>query len=171
MDDSTFEEFNLLLGGEREFLTALIKHQVKFLVVGGYAVHFHGYHRELDDLDVLAPNNDENFPKICKAIEEEPTPYSYTIKPGQVGKAFNHSLKTCWNGDIITQADGIDFDEAYARRCMVQIPRMEIPIIGKCDLIKMKLAAYKKFKSERQQDWDDVQALKKYNVGRSQREK
>ena len=42
----------------QRILALLIKHQVEFLLIGGYAVIFHGYSRTTGDMDIwLAPNN------------------------------------------------------------------------------------------------------------------
>ena len=54
----------------KEFIESLNKHKVRYLVVGGYAVAFHGYPRYTKDLDIwieLSPDNAEN---ALKALEE-----------------------------------------------------------------------------------------------------
>lgn len=53
-----------------EFLKLLIKHQVKFVLVGGYAVAFHGYVRTTQDMDIFFNDSDDNIRKIICALRE-----------------------------------------------------------------------------------------------------
>lgn len=51
-----------------ELLAAFTKHKVDFMIVGGYAVNFHGYERNTSDLDVWVKPSQENLHKIGKAL-------------------------------------------------------------------------------------------------------
>ncbi len=53
----------------REFLALLNAHKVKYLLVGGYAVGFHGYVRYTKDLDIWVAISPENAANLAKAIE------------------------------------------------------------------------------------------------------
>jgi len=48
----------------KEFLKLLNKHNVLYMVIGGYAVGFHGYPRATGDLDIWIKPDDENADKI-----------------------------------------------------------------------------------------------------------
>ena len=54
----------------KEFLFLLNKHKVEYLVVGGYAVTFHGYPRYTGDLDVWVNKTSENGLNLINAIQE-----------------------------------------------------------------------------------------------------
>ena len=54
----------------QEFIELLEKHEVKYLVVGGYAVGFHGFPRYTGDLDVFIAISKENSEKILKVFGE-----------------------------------------------------------------------------------------------------
>lgn len=54
----------------KELLALLEKHQVEYMIVGGYAVAFHGYPRFTNDIDVFFENSDENINKIISALIE-----------------------------------------------------------------------------------------------------
>ena len=54
----------------KELLALLEKHQVEYMIVGGYAVAFHGYPRFTEDIDVYFENSDENINKIISALIE-----------------------------------------------------------------------------------------------------
>lgn len=54
----------------KEFIELLNGHNVRYLVVGGYAVAFHGYPRYTKDLDVWIELSPENADNVLKALEE-----------------------------------------------------------------------------------------------------
>ena len=54
----------------KEFIELLNEHNVRYLVVGGYAVAFHGYPRYTKDLDVWIELSPENADNVLKALEE-----------------------------------------------------------------------------------------------------
>ena len=51
-----------------EFLEFLTKHQVEYLLVGGYAVVLHGYIRSTGDMDLWIDRTNENYKKLKKFI-------------------------------------------------------------------------------------------------------
>jgi hypothetical protein len=53
-----------------EVLAAFNLHQVNYMVVGGYAVNFHGYERNTSDLDIWVKSTPENINRICSALKE-----------------------------------------------------------------------------------------------------
>ena len=54
----------------KEFIELLNGHNVRYMVVGGYAVAFHGYPRYTKDLDVWIERSPENADNVIKALEE-----------------------------------------------------------------------------------------------------
>ena len=54
----------------REFLEFLEKRQVKYLVVGGYAVSIHGFPRYTGDLDIFVAIDAENAASLVKTFAE-----------------------------------------------------------------------------------------------------
>ena len=53
-----------------EFLRSLIKHEVQFLLVGGYAVAIHGYIRATNEIDFWIEGSLENASRAEAAIRE-----------------------------------------------------------------------------------------------------
>lgn len=51
-----------------EFLRLLAKQGVEFVIVGGYAVAFHGYVRTTQDLDIFFRNSDKDIRKILQTM-------------------------------------------------------------------------------------------------------
>jgi hypothetical protein len=54
----------------RELLQLLDKHEVRFLIVGGFAVAAHGFPRYTKDLDVWLECSDTNATRILAALSE-----------------------------------------------------------------------------------------------------
>lgn len=54
----------------QEFIASLNANEVRYLVVGGYAVAFHGYLRSTKDIDVWLALTTENAERVVKAIEQ-----------------------------------------------------------------------------------------------------
>mgnify|MGYP000735887916 CR=1 FL=1 len=54
----------------REFIELLNKHNVKYLVIGGYAVNFHGYPRYTKDIDFWLYITRSNIQNLINASEE-----------------------------------------------------------------------------------------------------
>lgn len=53
---------------EMPFLEAFNQHEVRYLVIGGTAVRFHGHLRFADDLDVVVDNSKENARRVYDAV-------------------------------------------------------------------------------------------------------
>ena len=54
----------------KEFFQLINSHKVQYLVIGGYAVSYHGYPRATGGIDVWVAIHPDNAKKIFKAIEE-----------------------------------------------------------------------------------------------------
>ncbi|MGB9777139.1 MAG: hypothetical protein ACPL7C_11460 [Anaerolineae bacterium] len=54
----------------REFIPSLNDNEVRYLVVGGYAVAFHGYPRYTKDFDVWIEMSEENARRMVMALEQ-----------------------------------------------------------------------------------------------------
>ena len=54
----------------KEFIRSLNANRVRYLVVGGYAVAFHGHPRYTKDMDVWLDLNQENAERVIQALEQ-----------------------------------------------------------------------------------------------------
>jgi len=87
------------------------------LVVGGYAVIFHGYVRTTGDLDIWVALNHENAAKVEAAIRTmgynpPGLKAEWFVRKGAVVRIGQEPLRF----DIINDIDGVTFAECYARR-------------------------------------------------------
>ena len=54
----------------KEFFQSFNQHEVEYLLVGGYAVGYHGYPRATIDIDVWIASNPENARRVVAALED-----------------------------------------------------------------------------------------------------
>ena len=137
-----------------EFLSALIAHHVKFVLVGGHAVAGHGEPRLTEDLDVFVEPTVPNARRLREALVAfgfgavAPTVDELAV----ADKIFMLGRKP-WRIDILTGIDGVSFAEAWAGRVEADFVQKPLFVIGRAALIKNKRAA------GRPKDLADVAAL------------
>lgn len=140
----------------REFVELLIKNKAEYLIVGGYAVGIHGHPRYTGDLDIWLNPSSENAKKILQTVNEfgfssyKLTETDFT-KEGNVVQLGYPPLRI----DLLTQIDGVTFDECYKNKIEVEIDDLSVNFIGYWDLLKNKKA------TGRPKDVDDIDNLKK----------
>jgi len=122
-----------------ELLGLLEKNQVKYLIVGGYAVAYHGYPRFTKDLDIFYENSPENITLLLKAL----LTFGFT-KNDLPRDVFETSGNILTFGiepvrvDLINTIDGVLFDTAYPNRKKGRYGKFEVAFIGKQDLLTNK---------------------------------
>jgi hypothetical protein len=139
-----------------EFIECCIGNDVRFLVVGGYAVAAHGHPRYTKDLDVWIMIGPENAVNMVKALDQFGfgslglTPGDFS-EPGMVIQLGYPPKRV----DILTSVDGVDFEHCYRQRAVLPVEgiRTSVPFIGLTDLRRNKAA------SGRPQDLADLAAL------------
>ena len=139
-----------------EFLDALNKCNVEYVLVGGFAVIYHGYERTTGDIDIWVNNTVENYRKIEKAfgIFRMPT-FDMTLENFLDLTRFDVFKfgKSPVRIDILTACKGLNFDEAYANSTRLLFDGVEVNMVDLKDLIKAKKAA------GRHKDLDDIEQI------------
>ena len=124
------------------------------MVIGGYAVAFHGYLRYTGDLDVFVELSAENADKLVRALQEfgfdlpELKP-SLFLRKGRVVRMGREPMRL----EILNQIDGVTFGECYQKRRVSKLGTLKINFISLPELLKNKKA------TGRQKDRADVEAL------------
>jgi hypothetical protein len=138
----------------REFIELLNALKVRYIVVGGFAVAYHGYPRYTADIDLFLERSPENAQGIVNAIRQfgfgdlglSSEDFLQEDQVIQLGLAPNRI-------DLLTFLSGVDFQEAWATREQGEIAGLSVPMISKELLIKNKAA------SGRSQDLADLDHL------------
>ncbi|MFN3651976.1 MAG: DUF6036 family nucleotidyltransferase [Armatimonadota bacterium] len=101
----------------REFIGLLNSNEVRYLIVGGYAVAYHGYPRSTGDIDFLLQVSEENASRVIEALREFGFS-SLGLRPAdllqegiviQLGYPPNRI-------DLLTGISGATFDDAWEKR-------------------------------------------------------
>jgi predicted nucleotidyltransferase len=138
----------------KEFIESLNANQVRYLVVGGYAVALHGHPRYTKDLDVWVECSQENAPTLLQALEQ--------FGMGSLGLTVDDFLvpdQVVQLGyppnriDILVGVSGVEFADCYPNRVKVVLDGVEVNFIDLENLKKNKKA------SGRLQDLADLENL------------
>jgi len=126
----------------QEFLQSFVTRDVRFLIVGGYALAVHGHPRYTKDLDVWVWADPSNSPRIIDALMDFGfgdlgLVASDFEQPGVVVQLGREPQRI----DILTFATGLEFPEAYDRRMLVEVGGIEVPFVSLDDLRANKRAA------------------------------
>jgi hypothetical protein len=138
----------------REFLVLLNQNEVEYLVVGGYAVAFHGHPRYTGDLDIWVNATNNNLAILIKTIEQfgfESVPLKNIDFENEV-IAFHLGTPPV-RVDIMNKISGVKFNECYPRKEALTMDSLTIPYIAFNDLILNKKA------SGRYKDLSDIENL------------
>lgn len=138
----------------REFISLLNEHDVRYLVVDGYAVAFHGYPRYTRDLDIWVEISPDNADNVLNALGEfgfgslglKATDFLESDQIIQLGYPPNRI-------DILTTLTNINFENCYNARVVVDIQGLRINFIDLENLKQNKRA------TGRPQDLADAQNL------------
>lgn len=125
----------------RDLLQAFIDRDVRFLVVGAYALAILGRPRATGDLDVWIENTPENAARAHAALGEFGAPlHDLTLedlaRPGTVFQIGLAPLRI----DVLTQLTGVEFGPAFVRRIEAEFEGVRVPVIGREDFLANKRA-------------------------------
>jgi predicted nucleotidyltransferase len=138
----------------KEMLQCLLQENVRFLLVGAYAVAVHGFPRATKDIDFFVWATPENAANLMRALAKFGAPLhdisaADLSAEGVIFQIGNSPRRI----DIITDISGVKFEQAYANKTAILIEDIEVPVISLEDLIANKRA------SARAQDLADVEKL------------
>ncbi len=140
----------------REFLELFRSNGVEFLVVGAFAVAFHGFPRYTGDLDLLVRPTDENAKRVLRALSA----FGFGTlgiqaadlrSPGMVVQLGVQPNRI----DLLTGISGVGFEEAWATRCEAEWEGIVVPFIGRAALLRNKE------QTGRAKDLGDAEELRK----------
>ena len=136
------------------FLRLLEDVRVEYMIVGGYAVAYHGFPRFTKDIDVFYSDARENTRRLQAALvafgfQAATVPLEVLEKPDTVLSIGLEPVRI----DLLNRIAGVTFDAACANRVRGRYGSGDVWFIGKEDLIRNKRA------SGRQRDLGDLEEL------------
>lgn len=148
------------IAAPQEILELMLKHEVEFMLIGGYAVIYYGYMRTTGDMDLwLKPTNDNKF-KMCKVFDEA----GYEAQDIIALEHLDFEKKIVFSIgveaqkiDFLTHINLIQYHEAEKNKVIDIVDEMKLPIIHLHDLILSKM------NTDRLKDKADIEELHRIN--------
>lgn len=140
----------------QEFINALNVAEVKYVLVGGYSVIFHGFPRTTGDLDVFVEVSETNYKKIENAFSIFKMPLFDMTKENFL---HNKQLNVFTYGrspvsiEILKEISGLKFNEVYEQSINTNFEGLELRIINLNHLKENKK------QSGRNKDLNDLENL------------
>ena len=126
----------------KEFLLLLNSKKIEYLIVGGYAVGYHGYPRATGDMDIWIAVNEQNAMKMVEALKE------FGFDPPELQKElFLKDQKVIRMGvppmrlEILTSIDGVNFKTCFNNRVIADFGDFKVNFISRDDLLINKRAS------------------------------
>lgn len=123
----------------RDILSAFTVEDVKYLLVGAYALAAHGHVRATGDIDLWVENSSENAVSIMAALRRFGAPLH------QIEAQDFEALDTVFQIgiaprriDILTGIDAVDFETAWKARTVVEVSGLRVPVISRRHLLQNK---------------------------------
>ena len=137
-----------------DFLRLLEEQRVDYMIVGGYAVAFHGFPRFTKDIDVFFADDRENLDRLHAALvafgfQESTVSVEVLQRPDSV---FSIGLEPV-RIDLLNRIAGISFEEARHKTARGRYGGVDVNFIGRDDLLRNKRA------TGRARDLGDVEEL------------
>jgi hypothetical protein len=132
----------------QRILEELARHRVDFVLVGGMAAQTHGNTRMTNDVDVIPHPDPQNLARLAEALRALD---ARVLNPGHEDLEIDATMlprATIWqlatpHGDIdvLHEAPGAaPYDQLRERALVIALDELRIPVAGRDDLIRMKLA-------------------------------
>lgn len=115
-----------------DLLRAFTAHEVRFLVVGAYALAVHGRPRATGDLDIWTDATPDNATRVMRALAAFGAPLSEVTEDdfSRPGVVFQMGLPPR-RIDILTELSGLSFDETWPTRLRSSFGPIEVDYIGR----------------------------------------
>ena len=138
----------------KEFLKLLNENQVRYLLIGGYAVGIHGYPRATGDMDIWIASDVINSERLAHVVRL----FGFDL-PEVTSECFRKSDTIIRMGmpplmiELFVDVTGLSFEDCHAKREIKEVDNLEISVIDLNSLIKNKKTV------GRHKDLDDIENL------------
>jgi hypothetical protein len=129
----------------RDFVEILNKHEVEYMVVGGYALAFHGEPRFTGDLDIWIDCTETNAKKMVAVMKDFGAASLGFTKKDFLDEAIIKQIgQPPLRIDILGEIDGVRYSDAVKDKQQFKSQQLSIPYIGVKDFIKNREAIARK---------------------------
>ncbi|MFZ6023984.1 MAG: hypothetical protein ACOYVG_05965 [Bacteroidota bacterium] len=140
----------------RDFVSCLNKNEVRYILVGGFAVILHGYLRTTGDMDIWVERTPENYQRIKQAFLQFGMPVfdmsedNFLLHPNWDVFTFGTPPVAI---DLMIKVKGLEFEACFAKSILFEDDDLKIRTIHRNDLLIAKKEA------GRAKDMDDMEHL------------
>jgi hypothetical protein len=132
----------------------LNSHQVEYLLIGGYAVGYHGYPRATADMDLWVAIHEQNAERLVTVLKKfgfnvPELSENLFMKANQIVRMGVPPMRI----ELLTTISGVSFEECYRERIIDEIDGVEVSIIN------LRYLRINKRASGRHKDLDDLEHL------------
>src|SRR5688572_23198786 len=124
---------NIFLANHLEIIKVLLETEVSFLLIGGYAVIYHGYNRTTGDMDLWLEPSNQNKYKVIEALEKLGFEQEGLEKLAEMDftKHFAFSIgEDPQRIDFITYINQVSFTAANRNKIEFEFEGISIPVIN-----------------------------------------
>lgn len=124
-----------------EFLKLLNRNEVKYLLIGGYAVAYYGFVRATGDMDIFVECSNDNAEKLARACHDfglgSAVSSETFLEPGSILRFGVPPMRL----EILNEISGVGFNECWGERDALHLPEVDVPIISLNRLLQNKRAS------------------------------
>ena len=132
----------------QRILEELTQHEVDYVLVGGLAAQTHGNTRMTNDVDLIPAPDPQNLDRLAGALRAlgarvlNPGHEGLEIEAKMLPRATIWQLATPYGDiDVLHDAPGAaPYPELRERALVISLDAARVPVAGRDDLIRMKLA-------------------------------
>jgi hypothetical protein len=137
-----------------DLLRTFIAADVRFLIVGAYALALHGRPRATGDLDVWIEPTPDNARRVMRALGEFGAPLQHIVEADFATPGVTYQIGVPPGRiDILTELTGLHFSDAWPERLRRRFGDVEVDFIGREAFIRNKRA------TGRAKDLGDIEGL------------
>jgi hypothetical protein len=137
------------------------KHNVEYILIGGFAMAFYGHIRATNDIDLWIKNTPKNMANVTNALIESGIPEARVLKDTNqlaAGFAVFNMMESDFKIDLFHDLKAfkeVDFDSCYARVTFSEYKGISIPVLQAADLL------HEKEMTAREKDMGDISFLRR----------
>jgi predicted nucleotidyltransferase len=153
---------NLFIDSHQELLRRLLDGNVKFIIIGGYSVIFHGYKRTTGDVDIWIQPDNGNRDQLLKVLArmDFDTKDLLAISQQDFTRHLVFSIgEAPEKVDFLTQISSVQYHEADSEKVIADVDGLKIPFLHLNHLVLSK------FNTGRAKDRADIEELQKLRNG------